>query len=145
MSKPCEIVVVSSDLESRQRVAGALSRLGVNPICVSTIDQCRHIPKREKVGIVFCDKNVEGGDYQDVMAAVSSELADARPKIVMMSRFRMDPSEYRQAKRSGVFDIIESPCRPTDIEWMLISAMRARQNESKGLVASPRSFSPFGR
>src|SRR5215831_15779668 len=81
MSKPCEIVVVSSDLESRQRVAGALSRLGVNPICVSTIDQCRHIPKREKVGIVFCDKNVEGGDYQDVMAAVSSEPADARTNI----------------------------------------------------------------
>src|SRR5690242_17224704 len=145
MSKPGEIGVVCSVLENMQKVAGADSRLGVGAICISNVQHCRLIPRREKVGVVFCDRNVEGGDYQDVMAAVSSEPDDARPKVVMMSRFRMDPNEYRQAKRSGVFDIIESPCRPTDIEWMLISAMRARQNESKGLVASPRSFSPFGR
>jgi DNA-binding NtrC family response regulator len=125
MEDPWEVVVVSSNLEKRQDVAGMLLRLGIDAICVSSVSQCREIPNRQNIGLVFCDRQMRGGDYRDVVSAVSTSLS---ARVVMMSDLE-NAEEYQRAKRLGLFDVIPSPCRPTDIEWMVIQARRASRRE----------------
>jgi DNA-binding NtrC family response regulator len=139
-NRPWDVLVVSSSLENRQDVAGMLFRLGVDPICVASVDQCKNLPRRENIGLVFCDRKVKGGDYCDVLSAVSSDLTGRAPKVVMMSELA-SPAEYQQVRRNGVFDVIPSPCRQTDIEWMVILAKRYSRRETKGLIEPTRDLS----
>ncbi len=124
---PWEVVVVSSNLENRQDVAGMLARLGLDPICVSTVNQCIELPHREDIGLVFCDRHVKDGDYRDVVAAMGTYRS---ARVVMMADLA-SPTEYQEAKLHGVFDVISSPCRPTDVEWMVIQAKRNRRQANE--------------
>jgi DNA-binding NtrC family response regulator len=123
MRNPLKILVVSSNIERRQDVAGVLSRLGTEPIGVSSAEECRHVLQMEKIQLVFADRRVNGGDYRDVLKAVASSSPGQRPKVVMMAELE-SREEYQQAKHDGVFDVISYPWRTTDIEWMVILAKR---------------------
>jgi DNA-binding NtrC family response regulator len=141
-SKPWEVAVVSSSIERRQDVAGMLLRLGLDPICISSVDQCHSLRARPYLGLVFCDRRVKGGDYRDVLSAVNT--ADTQPieneaKVVMMADLDT-PEEYQQARQQGLFDVIPSPCRATDVEWMVIQAKRNRR-PAKELLAPSRNLS----
>lgn len=134
-SNPWEVVVVSSKLENRQDVAGMLFRLGIDPICVSTVDQCRNVRSRKDIGLVFCDRYVKDGDYRDILSAVGPSQTERAAKVVMMAELDT-PEEYQQARQHGLFDIIPSPCRPTDVEWMVIQAKRNRRPGREPLAPS---------
>lgn len=138
-SNPWEVVVVSSNLVNRQDVAGMLFRLGIDPICVSTVDQCRNLQTRKDIGLVFCDRRVKDGDYRDVLSAVSASRAQSAAKVVMMAELDT-PEEYHRARQHGLFDIISSPCRATDVEWMVIQAKRNR-HQGKEPLAPLRNLS----
>jgi DNA-binding NtrC family response regulator len=126
MEDPWKVAVVSSSLDKRQDVAEILFRLGIDAICVSTVDEFRGIPGREDFGLVFCDRQMKDGDYRDVLPAAAS--TPHNPRVVMMSEFH-NPEDYQRAKRLGLFDVIPSPCRSSDIEWMIIQARRASRKE----------------
>lgn len=115
------VVVVSSNLAKRRDVAEVLLRLGVDPISVATVDELREISGQGNIGLVLCDRKMNDGDYRDVLSAVASAS-----KVVMMSELE-SPEEYQRARRLGLFDIIPSRCRATDIEWMVIQARRDRR------------------
>lgn len=134
-SRPWEVVVVSSNLVNRQDVAGMLFRLGIDPICLSTVDQCRNLRSHKNIGLVFCDRHVKDGDYRDVLSAVGPSQTARDAKVVMMAELDT-PEEYHEARRQGLFDIISSPCRPTDIEWMVIQAKRNRHRGKEPLAPS---------
>src|ERR1700722_6443732 len=141
MDNRLQIVVVSSDLESRQRVVEMLHRQGLDPICSSTVDQCREILAQDNVVLAFCDRNLLDGDYRDVLTAATCASRKSKARIVLMSSV-IDPEEYQAAKASGLFEVIASPCRPTDVEWMVILARRngfartARPRSSKTIQPS---------
>lgn len=134
-SSPWEVVVVSSNLVNRQDVAGMLFRLGIDPICVSTVDQCRNLHTRKDIGLVFCDRHVKDGDYRDILSAVSLASTQRAAKVVMMAELDT-PEEYHSARQHGLFDIIPFPCRPTDVEWMVIQAKRNRHQGKEPLAPS---------
>ncbi len=143
-SMPWEVAVVSSNLANRQDVAGMLFRLGIDPICVSTVGQCRELRARPHLGLVFCDRQVKDGDYRDVLSVVNANAPDApdapnATKVVMMADLDT-PEEYQQARQHGLFDVIPSPCRPTDVEWMVIQAKRNRR-QAKELLSQSRNLS----
>lgn len=121
MTGPWEVVVVSSDPESLNTIAGVLSRQGVNAICVSTLGQFTKMLRSRAIGLVLCDPRLSDGSYQDILATVGYS---ATPKVVVMSA-EMTVEERDRAKRSGVFDIISTPCRPRCIEWIVVLAKRA--------------------
>jgi DNA-binding NtrC family response regulator len=122
MASPFEVVVVSSDLQPRDRLAGTLASLGLDPVRTSTLRECREILARRRVGLVFCDRHVADGNYQDLLAAYPQ--SGDRPRVVVTSR-SADWDEYREAMRCGAFDIIPVPCRRADVEWMVVQAKRA--------------------
>jgi len=54
------------------------------------------------------------------------------------------PEEYHQARQHGLFDVIPSPCRATDVEWMVIQAKRNRR-PAKELLTRSRNLSLLWR
>jgi DNA-binding NtrC family response regulator len=138
-SSPWEVAVVSPNLENRQDVAGMLFRLGIEAVCIPGMDQLRDLAARASLGLVFCDRYVRGGDYRDVLSTVVGAQSTNDAKVVMMADLD-SPEEYQKARQQGLFDVIPSPCRPTDIEWMVIQAKRNR-HQKKDLLAPSRNLS----
>ncbi len=136
MSNPWQIMIASSNLENRRTLVRILSELGIDPICASTATQCREILGEANVGLVFCDRFFTDGDYQDVLAAAGCKSTKGEARVVLIS-ILADSEQYEKAKRQGIFEIISTPCRPTDVEWMVI---RAKRDEHK----RARSFPPAG-
>ena len=140
---PWDVVIVSSNLENRQDVAAMLFRLGIDPLCLATVDQCRELTGRNHIGLVFCDRKLKDGDYRDVLSVVASSNG-RDPKVVMMAELG-GSAEYQQVRHQGVFDVIPSPCRPTDVEWMVITARRHNRRVTKGLIEPSRNLGQLWR
>jgi DNA-binding NtrC family response regulator len=142
MSTPFEVVVVSSDLESRRHLSDILVGQGMDPICTSTLRECHETLAKKRVGLIFCDPHVADGNYRDLLAAY--RLTDRKPRVVITSRCA-DWEEFKEAMRWGAFDIISAPCRPTDVEWMVIQARRDERHRSEGSVPPRMEKSEFAR
>ena len=121
MTTPWEVVVVSSDLESRRNLSAILTRQGIDPICTSTLRECREVLSQRNVGIVFCDSHLSDGTYKEFLGGYRSR--EERPRVIVTSR-HSEWDEFKEAIRFGAFDVIGMPCRPTDVEWMIIQARR---------------------
>lgn len=135
MARVWEVVIASADLENRRRVLGMLTHQGVDCLCASTVSQCQEILNGRKIGLLFSDRNLSDGSYQDILRLTGGS-GNLSTKVVVMSAL-MTPFEYEQARRCGVFDVISVPCRPTDIEWMVILAKRAEliRPQPRGITA----------
>ena len=115
-----QVVVASRDLERRQNIATILVNLGLDPICISSVAQCRELLSKEHVDVIFCDRFLADGDYCDIVTV--SRFSRSQPHLVLACHH--NNADYQQATAQGVFGVITAPCRPTDVEWMLIQAKR---------------------
>ena len=122
------IVVASSESANRLHLGTILMKLGADPICVSTLRDCHESILRKNIGLVFCDSRLEDGTYTDLLSAYRRK--QHKPRVVVTS-VSADWDEFKEAMRWGAFDVIASPCRPTDVEWMLIQAKRDERNSQK--------------
>jgi DNA-binding NtrC family response regulator len=116
-----QIVVVSPDMESRRSLATILTRLGFDPICISTVGECRVMLAKENVGLVFCDRDLADGNYRDIL--VASRATKRQPGVVLTGQ-RHNCDENHEAIGFGVFGVTATPYHPTDVEWMVIQARR---------------------
>ncbi len=133
MTVPWDILVLSAEIEERRVLVHILETQTLEPICSSTIRESLEILHQDRVGLVFCDKSLPDGTYRDFLAAVRSLKSKVR--VVVTSR-HADWDEYLEAMRLGAFDAIAAPCRPTDVEWMVIQAKRDERNRSRQTPAA---------
>ena len=140
MNIPSQILVASSDLESRRNLMQTLSRQGLDPIGVSNLAECQEALRTEKVGLIFCDRHLSDGTYRDLLDKTRTSADKIR--VVVTSR-HPDWDEYLEAMRGGAFDVIASPCRPTDVEWMVIQARRDERIHSKELLPAGTEAIPL--
>jgi DNA-binding NtrC family response regulator len=131
MNTPWQILVASSDLESRRTLMQILSQQGLDPISAANLAECRETMQKERVGLIFADRHLADGNYRDVLDLARSNRDKVR--VVVTSK-RPDWDEYLEAMRLGAFDVIAYPCRPTDVEWMVIQAKRDDRNRAKELL-----------
>ena len=131
MTVPFDVVVVSSDIENRRHLSDILVGQDIDPICISTLRECHEALAKNRVGLVFCAPHVTDGTYQDLLAAY--RLTDHKPRVVVTSRCA-DWEDFKEAMRWGAFDVISSPCRPTDVEWMVIQARRDERHRNEAPV-----------
>jgi DNA-binding NtrC family response regulator len=124
-----QIVVASQDVESRRSLATILTRLGLDPICISTVSECRAMLAKENVGLVFCERDIADGNYRDVVTA--SRATRRQPSVVLIGRHG-NSNEYHDAIDFGVFGITATPFHPTDIEWMVLQARRSERKRTPG-------------
>lgn len=129
MTVPWEILVVSSDLESRRSLIAILHQQGWDPVSASTIDEAVAVLAKETVGLVFCDQKLADGSYRDFLA--TARYLRPAVRTVVTSADWGEPSD---AMRLGAFDVISSPCRPTDVEWMVIQAKRDERKRAQSPV-----------
>jgi two-component system, NtrC family, response regulator PilR len=128
MNIPWDILVASSDLEGRRALSNILAKLGVDPLTSSIVRECKELIASEKVGLIFCDRLLADGNCNDLLNASRSGRTKAR--VVVMSS-TADWDEFLEAMRLGAFDVIASPCRATDVEWMIIQALRYERTEAR--------------
>ncbi len=121
-------LVASSDLENRRALVKILSAQGLEPICVGTVAECRQVLENEDVVLIFCDRHLTDGGHRELLRAVRS--SGTKALVVITSR---EPAwdEYLEAMRLGAFDVIASPCVPTDVEWMVLQAGRFERNRAR--------------
>ena len=108
-------------MESRRSLATILARLGLDPICTSTVSECRVMLAKENVGLVFCDRDLADGNYRDIVTA--SRSTKRQPSVVLTGQHG-NSDEYHEAIGFGFFGVTATPYHPTDIEWMVIQARR---------------------
>lgn len=142
MNIPWQILVASSDLESRRNLMQTLSRQGLDPIGVGNLAECAETLGKERVGLIFCDRHLADGTYRDLLETIRG--GPAKVRVVVTSK-HPDWDEYLEAMRCGAFDVIASPCRPTDVEWMVIQAKRDDRNQSKELLTPTGATLPLRR
>jgi len=126
MNIPWDILVASSDLEGRRALSNILGNLGVDPLTSSTVRECKELMASERVGLIFCDRLLADGNCYDLLNA--SRIGRTKARVVVMSS-TADWDEFLEAMRLGAFDVIANPCRATDVEWMIIQALRYERTE----------------
>lgn len=109
---------VSVMLQGRRSIATVLVKLGLDPIYISSVAQCRELLAKEHIDLIFCDRFLSDGDYCDILSV--SRFSKSEPYLVLACHH--NNADYHQAIAQGIFGVITAPCRATDVEWMLIQA-----------------------
>ena len=130
-----QILVVSSELESRRALNAVLLKEGYETICAAGIRECQEALQSQDISLIFCDRHLKDGNYRDVVAATNGSHHPAR--VVVTSRLA-DWDEYLDALHHGAFDLIASPCQPTDVLWAIVQARR-ETHERSGFIAPSRT------
>src|SRR6202007_2922499 len=104
-----------------------LCQEGYNTICASRVSECREALQTQNVSLIFCDRRLSDVNYRDVVAATRESRYHAR--VIVTSRLA-DWDEYLDALHHGAFDLIASPCQPTDVLWALVQARREDQERA---------------
>jgi DNA-binding NtrC family response regulator len=121
MNVPWQIMIASADVEERRAMVNILVKQGLDPIIAASVSECRESMEQENVGLLLAAR-VDG----------------SRTRIVLTTRLT-DWDEYLDAVRLGAFDVISAPCRPTDMEWMIIQALRDEHARARQITFAQRA------
>jgi DNA-binding NtrC family response regulator len=135
------VMVVSSDLESRRNIARMLTDQGFEPASAASVSECREILETHEIRVIFCDRDLQDGDYHDVLATALYAQHREKAHVVLMSAL-MRPEDYQESRRAGIFHVVGLPCRSTNLEWAIILAKREERNRAKELLGIPSGTQP---
>ena len=66
-----QILVVSSELESRRALNAVLLKEGYETICAAGLRESQEALQSQNISLIFCDRHLKDGNYQDVIAATN--------------------------------------------------------------------------
>ena len=116
------VLIASSDIENRNAIRAILAEDGVSTICASTVKETQEALVNTPVSIVICDQQLPDGSFKDLLHLAKKE----RPEVLVVVTSRTDDwKENVAAKQLGVFEVIPSPCQRSNVEWAVITALRA--------------------
>jgi hypothetical protein len=75
--------------------------------------------------LIFCEETLADGTYRDLLHGFEKPL---KTRFVVTAPAPQLEQLYEEGMQLGLFDVIASPCRKSDVQWMVI---RAIQEESK--------------
>jgi DNA-binding NtrC family response regulator len=105
-------------------VQNALSNWAIEPVCCSSLQEARGFLPDETFSLIFCEDTLSDGSYRDILRPPGKPM---KTRVVVISEIS-DDQKYNEAKQLGAFDVVSSPCRQSDIQWIVI---RAIQEETK--------------
>ena len=126
-------IILSSSQNRSASLLDILKKQQIEPICAATVKQYREILSKQAWDVVFCDPKLPDGDYKDVINAARS--AGSLARIVVTSRLASWP-EFLEAMRVGAFDVISTPCRYKDVEWVMMQVARVDGEKTKELLTA---------
>jgi DNA-binding NtrC family response regulator len=126
-------LIVSPLIEVRRSLLGTLEKLSTDVIVCSTRAQAEEVLSRRAIEVVFCDEHLPDGWYQDL---IHTDHFDHRiPRVVVTTRTG-DWELYFAAVAKGAFDVIRSPWHATDVEMVVIRALREEQQALSSKAAA---------
>jgi DNA-binding NtrC family response regulator len=126
---PCRVLVVSAS-ENRDVVTSAMSHWSMDPVCCSGVQEAYSLLPEASPSLIFCEETLVDGTYRDLLREISKFL---KSRFVVISPTADLDQNYNEAIALGAFDMIASPCRRSDVQWIAIRAMHedARRTASK--------------
>jgi DNA-binding NtrC family response regulator len=126
--------------ENRKIVESAIERWSLEVGWCSSLQEARRSLRRGTHSLILCEAKLPDGTYQDVMQLIAHKLG--RVRVIVMSE--PDVGEfYREATELGVFDVLATPCRRTDVQWIIMHAVQGHP-QGKNACLEPASETAEG-
>lgn len=107
--------------QSRKIVESAIERWSLEVGWYTSLHEARRSLRRGTHSLVLCEANLPDGTYRDVIQLLQHKMGQIR--VIVMSESDLDDC-YREAMDKGVFDVIATPCRRTDVQWIIMHAVQ---------------------
>ena len=120
------VLSICSDA-NRQAVETAMANWSLDLRFCATLQEARAILRSGRQPIVLCEEKLPDGSYQDVLRLLGSNLC--RTRVIVISDSNLD-ERYTEARAEGAFDVIASPCKRTDVQWIVIRAVQDHQHRN---------------
>ena len=125
---PSRVLLVSAS-ENRDIVTSALNHWAIDPVCCSGLIEAIRVLPNLRPSLIFCEEVLDDGTYRDVLRQLSKS---AKTRLVVISPAPDRDDTYNEAIDLGAFDMIASPCRRSDVQWITIRAMHDEMRRSVG-------------
>ena len=122
MREHWDVLVASSRMEDRTALLRILDGLSLNVISCSALGEANEVLSREDIPLVFCDEWLRDGCFSDLLPPVPPGLRK-RPRVVVTIH-EGEWEEYMHVLRQGAFDAVRFPLQPTDVELVVLRALR---------------------
>ena len=102
----------------------------MEPICSAGIQEAVSLLPQTSPFLIFCEESLPDGTYKDLLREIGKAT---KARLVVMSPNAEQDENYNEAIALGAFDMIASPSRRSDVQWIAIRAMHedARRTASK--------------
>lgn len=108
-------------------VRNTMAQWALDTTCCASIGEAR--PKLSGTGfsLIFCEDQLSDGNYQDLLVTPGKP---SKARFIVLSSTPELDDKYEEAMRLGAFEMIASPCRKSDIQWIVIRAMQEDSRRS---------------
>jgi DNA-binding NtrC family response regulator len=121
MTNQVAALLVHQNSETMLALKSALERQGIRVAQASSRASAKRLlGGLEPAPLVFTDSHLADGNWLDILAAAGSAK---RPVNVIVVARVVDTRFYVQAIETGAFDFITPPFNPTDLAYVLRSAL----------------------
>ncbi len=125
---PGRVLVISTG-ENRDVVTSAMSHWSIEAVPCSGVREARTLLPSTRPSLIFCEEALPDGTYRELLQDVSKT---AKTRVVVISADAELDAHYNEALALGAFDMIASPCRRSDVQWIAIRAMQDELRRSGG-------------
>jgi len=119
---------------NREFVRNAMNQWAMEAVSCSSLQEARDLLPDSTFSLIFCEETLPDGTYLDVLNIQGKAL---KTRVVVISDMSHVEEKYQQAMDLGAFEMIASPCRASDVQWVVI---RAIQEESRHAGRRARSL-----
>jgi DNA-binding NtrC family response regulator len=125
---PSRVLVVSNS-ENREVVTSAMNHWSIEAVPCSGVREARSLLPSARPSLIFCEEELPDGSYRELLQDVSKA---AKTRVVVISPDAEQDTHYNEALALGAFDMIASPCRRSDVQWIAIRAMQDELRRAGG-------------
>ena len=131
MKRERTMLIVSCRPENRKTLVRMFDELSINSYVAPTIRDARELLGSRSLSMVFCEERLSDGSYCDLLRDVRATWPETGFVVLLCTGER---EEYLQAMRLGAQEVLRCPLRPTDVDLVLIQAMK--ESDRKEMAAN---------
>jgi len=131
MKRERTMLIVSCRPENRKTLVRMFDELSINSYVAPTTRDARELLGSRSLSMVFCEERLSDGSYCDLLRDVRATWPETGFVVLLCTGER---EEYLQAMRLGAQEVLRSPLRPTDVDLVLIQAMK--ESDRKEMAAN---------
>ena len=106
-----------------------MSHWSIEAVPCSGVREARTLLPSARPSLIFCEEDLPDGTYRELLHELSKT---ARTRVVVISASAELDEHYNEALALGAFDMIASPCRRSDVQWIAIRALQDELRRSGG-------------